>query len=144
MNIARGLATALGVLAMSAPALAGQAGTAMQAALDSGAERLGADRIAERFVGQTGTWISADGSKKIAIHYGEDNSLDAEMVGGDWSGTGFYGVADDDAICVSWDGADEGRLRCLDVLLVDGVVTKFNADGSLNGTYADFVEGRAF
>ena len=135
-----GVLAALGLIAASGPALAG---SALDKALAEGAERLSADAIAERFVGHTGTWISASGEKEIAIHYGEDNALEAEMVGGGWTGTGYYGITDTDRICVSWDGRDAGRLRCLDVLVVDGTVTKFNADGSLNGTYAGFEEGKA-
>ncbi len=103
-----------------------------------------ADEIAERFVGKTGTWVSASGDRKMLIHYGEDNDLRATPVGGEGSATGYYGITNTDRICVSWDGRDEGRLRCLDVLMVDGTVTKFNADGSLNGSYAAFEEGKAF
>lgn len=119
------------------------AGTEMEEALDNGARQLTADEIAEQFVGKTGIWLSASGDRKMAIHYSEDNDLQGKQIGGDWSATGHYGIADNDSICVSWDGRDEGRLRCLDVLVVDGVVTKFNADGSLNGTYESFEDGNA-
>lgn len=119
------------------------AGSALEQALADGAKRLTAEQIAERFVGKTGTWVSASGDRKMLIYYGKDNDLHATPVGGDGKATGYYGITNTDRICVSWEGRDEGRLRCLDVLLVDGTVTKFNADGSLNGTYAEFAEGNA-
>lgn len=131
-------------LALIATAHGAHAASAMATALDNGATRLAADQIAERLVGRTGTWVSASGKKKIAIYYGKDNDIHATMVGGGWTGTGYYAIADDDSVCVSWDGKDKGRLRCLDVLIVDGRVTKFNADGSLNGTYEDFETGKSF
>ncbi len=64
------------------------------------------------------------------------------MVGGDWSGTGYYGVANDDSICISWEGSDKGRLRCFEVLIVDDIIKKFAVDGSLNGYYENFEDGK--
>lgn len=121
-----------------------QAASAVQKALNSGATRLTSDQIADQFVGRTGIWISASGDKKIAIYYGKENDLHAEKVGGGWTGKGYYGIADNDSICISWAGKDRGRLRCLHVLIVNGKVTKFNADGSRNGSYEKFVDGKAF
>lgn len=119
--------------------------SAMEEALGNGAKQLTADEIAGRLVGNTGTWVAPSGDKKIAIHYGEDNVLTGKLLGGDWSGKGYYGIANIDSLCISWDPKDQGRLRCLDVLLVDGVVTKFNAaDGSLNGHYEKIEDGKAF
>jgi len=120
------------------------AGSGKDEALREGARQLAADEIAEQFVGRTGTWVSPSGDKKIMIYYGRNNDLRGEMVGGDWSGTGYYAVTNTDRICVSWDGADTGRLRCLDVLIEDGTVEKYNADGSLNGRYEGFEDGKAF
>lgn len=133
--------TALALIIFSGSA---QAGSAMQAALDGGATRLTADQIADRFVGRTGIWISASGDKKIAIYYGTHNDLRAQKTGGGWTGEGYYGIADNDNICISWKGKDKGRLRCLSVLVNNGVVIKFNADGSLNGRYENFAAGKAF
>ena len=113
-------------------------------ALGQGGEALSADQIEEQFVGRTGTWVSASGGKKIRIYYGDDNNLEGRQVGGDWSDTGYYGVADDGSICISWDGIDAGRLRCLKVVIDEGTVFKFNADGSRNGRYISFDDGRSF
>lgn len=88
----------------------------MEEALGNGAKQLTADEIAGRLVGNTGTWVAPSGDKKIAIHYGEDNVLTGKLLGGDWSGKGYYGS-----------------------------VTKFNAaDGSLNGHYEKIEDGKAF
>ncbi|MCL7940578.1 hypothetical protein M8009_09740 [Halomonas sp. ATCH28] len=141
MNIKMSLIMTLASILLASASSSLAAGTAIKEVLDNGAQQLTADEIAEQFVGKTGTWLSPSGDRKMAIHYGEDNDLQGEQIGGDWSATGYYGITDNDSICVSWDGRDEGRLRCLDVLVVDGVVTKFNADGSLNGTYEGFEDG---
>lgn len=137
---------AIGIAAVAAtglrPAAAGS--TDLEAALEAGADRLNADEIAERFVGKTATFVSALGDKKFLVHYGKDNNITGKLVGGDWSDTGYYAVANDDSICLSWDGSDEGRLRCMAVLVVDGVVEKYKADGSLMGRIVAFESGKAF
>lgn len=120
------------------------AATERENALDEGAKELSPDEIAETMVGKTGTWASPSGDMKIEIYYGEENDLHGDMIDGDWSATGLYGVTTDGHVCVSWHGRDEGRFRCLDVLMVDGTVTKFNPDGSVNGIYEGFEDGKAF
>ena len=57
--------------------------------------------------------------------------------------TGFYGITDTDRMCIDWDGGGN-RLRCLDVVERDGRFAKYNADGSLNGTYDGFRDGKSF
>lgn len=118
--------------------------TEKQKALSEGAEQLTSDQIAERFTGNTATFVSASGDKRVLVYYGEDNDIAGELVGGGWSGTGYYGVANDDSICLSWDERDEGRLRCLDVLAKDGVVQKFRPDGSRSGDIVEFEDGKTF
>ncbi len=135
-------ALAVAVAAASPSATAGA--TEQQAALDAGAKRLNSDQIAERFVGKTVTFVSASGDKKFLIHYGEDNNVAGKMMGGDWSDTGYYAVANDDSICLSWNGSDKGRLRCMAVLVVDGVVKKYKADGSVMGRIVASEPGKAF
>lgn len=144
MNVNAALFGTLAFVVLATPSSGSAAGTELEEALAGGAKKLSADEIAERFVGKTGTWTSPSGDKTIRIHYGEDNDLTGKMVGADWSGTGYYGIANIDKICVSWEPKDQGRLRCLDVLVVDGTVKKFNADGSLNGSYANFEPGKSF
>jgi len=125
-------------------ATAANADTAMQKALDNGAQRLKSDEIASMFTGKTATFVAASGEKKFLVHYGSDNSIHGKLVGGGWNGEGFYGVANDDQICLSWDGQDKGRLRCLHVVVLDGVPHKFRADGSLMGRIVAWEDGRAF
>jgi len=137
--------TMIGALAaLTLSATAASADTAMQEALDNGAELLKSDEIASMFTGKTATFVSASGDKKVLVHYGTDNSIHGKMVGGDWQGEGFYGVANDDQICLSWEGRDAGRLRCLNVLVIHGVAHKFRADGSLMGRIVAWEDGRAF
>ncbi len=118
--------------------------SAKEKALSEGAKQLTSDEIAERFAGRTVTFESASGGKKVLVYYDQGNNIAGKKVGGDWSDTGFYGVADDDSICLSWSGKDKPRLRCLDVLVVDGIVHKFKPDGSLSGSIVKFEEGKTF
>ncbi|HKK28930.1 MAG TPA: hypothetical protein VKA18_00880 [Alphaproteobacteria bacterium] len=141
MTSTRLIGNSVAAICLMAAAGASAAASEKQKALQQGARALAANEIAEVFVGNTGTWVSASGDKTVRIHYGRENKLSGELVGGDWSGAGFYGVANDDSICISWNGIDDGRLRCFDVLVQDGVVKKYNPDGSLNGTYKGFGEG---
>lgn len=144
MRLNRLPAATLFVMTAAGMPVAGAAGTALESALASGATPMTADEIAARLVDHTGTWVDAAGEKTVLVYYGPDNDLHGQLVGGDWNGTGLYGVTDDGRVCISWDGIDNGRLRCLDVLRVDGTITKYNADGSLNGTYEGFQDGQTF
>jgi len=134
----------LALVALAASSFGAAAETAEEKALSAGAKQLTSDQIAARFVGMTGTWVSSSGNKKVQIYYGGNNDLYGKLVGGNWSGTGYYGVANDDSICISWKGKDKGRLRCFEVLNDGGVIKKFNVDGSLNGSYDNFEKGKVF
>ncbi len=116
--------------------------SAKEKALSAGAQQLTSDEIAERFAGKTVTFVKASGDKKFLVYYSEDNDIAGKMIGGNWSDTGFYGIADNNTICLSWNGSDKPRLRCFHVLLVDGVVKKFAADGSLSGSIVKFEDGK--
>ncbi len=116
--------------------------SAKEKALSAGAQQLTSDEIAERFAGKTVTFVKASGEKKFLIYYSEDNEVAGKMIGGNWSDTGFYGIADNNTICLSWNGSDKPRLRCFHVLLVDGVVKKFKTDGSLSGSIEKFEDGK--
>ena len=104
--------------------------------------QLTANEIAERFAGKTVTFVSASGEKKFSIFYSQGNEVAGTMIGGDWSDTGFYGIADNNTICLSWNNRDKPKLRCMHALLVDGVVKKFKADGSLSGSIVKFEDGK--
>ncbi len=116
--------------------------SAKEKALNAGAQQLTSDEIADRFAGKTVTFVSASGDKKFLIYYSRGNVIAGKMVGGTWSDTGFYGIADNNTICLSWNGSDKPRLRCMHVLLIDGVVKKFASDGSLSGSIVKFEDGK--
>ena len=118
------------------------AGSDREAALAKGATQLTAEEIAARFAGKTVTFAAAGGGKRFLIYYGRDNDAVGKKIGGGWSDSGFYAVADNDTICLSWDNRDKPRLRCMHVLLVDGVLQKFKADGSLSGSIEKLEEGK--
>jgi len=140
-NSVQGRALALALL-IGLPGAAPAGMTAMERAIDAGAVKLTSDEIAELMVGKTVTWVAASGEKSALIHYAEDNSIEGRMIGGTWQGTGFYGVAGDDRICLSWNKRDAGRLRCLHVLMIDGTPHKFRADGSESGALVRIEDGR--
>lgn len=127
----------------SMAAFAGSAETARDKAIEAGATQLGSDEIAERFSGKTVTFVLPD-EKAFLVHYGPDNTASGSMVGGNWSDTGYWAVTNADSICLSWSQSDEGRLRCFDVLVLDGVARKFNPDGSLAGDLEKFEDGKIF
>jgi len=140
-----GKTTLIGTLASALLALpaAGTAGeTALERALDNGARQLGAEEIAERLVGKTVRATS--GGKEFLFHYSEDNVLSGKLIGGDWSDTGYYGITDDDRLCLSM-SKDEGRLRCVTLLRHgDGSVKKYNVDGDMSFELLEFHDGKVF
>ncbi len=142
MKLKATLIGTLAFVALAASSFGAAAESAKEKVLKDGAKQLTSDEIAERIAGKTVTFVSASGDKKFLIYYSEDNDIAGKMIGGNWSDTGFYGIADNNTICLSWNGSDKPRLRCMHVLLVDGVVTKFTADGSLSGSIVKFEDGK--
>jgi hypothetical protein len=118
--------------------------TDYSAAIEAGGQTLSADQIVEFFVGKTGHFHDGDSEGQMLISYGDDNVLAAKEVGGDGTRVGLFAVTDRGNICIGWENRDLPRLRCMDVLLVDGVVHKYNSDGSLSGSYPEFEEGKSF
>ena len=116
--------------------------SAKEKALSAGAQQLTSGEIAERFAGKTVTFVKASGDKKFLVYYSEVNEVAGKIIGGNWSDPGFYGITDNNTICLAWNGRDKPRLRCFHVLLVDGVVTKFAADGSVSGSIVKFEDGK--
>lgn len=114
------------------------------AALKAGAEKLSTEQIVATFVGKTGHYQDGDSDRQMLISYGDDNVLAAKEVGGDGMRIGLFAVTDRDNLCIGWENRDLPRLRCMDVLLVDGVVHKYNSDGSLGGSFPKFEEGKSF
>ena len=133
-----GIVTALSIGGLATGAYAG---SDLEKALENGAARLTSDQIAERFIGKTVTFVSAKSGNKYLVYYGPNNELAGGKVGGDTSNTGLSAVNDRGQMCLGWEGRDLPRLRCMDVLLIDGVVHKFRADGSLSGRIVEYAEG---
>ncbi len=112
--------------------------TAREKALNAGATQLTSDEIANLIVGKTVT--AKSGEKKFLFYYSDDNVLSGKLIGGDWSDTGYYGITDDDRVCLSIT-KDKGRLRCLTLLKWDGSVKKYDANGNMTFELLGFEEG---
>lgn len=131
-------AAALAALTLASPV---RAGTDLEGALANGGTRLTSDQIAQRLVGHTVT--ARLGEKRFLFYYSADNVLTGEMIGGDWSDTGYYGITDDDRVCVSIT-KDKGRLRCLTVVEQDGTLRKYNTAGKATFELLEFHDGKTF
>ena len=142
MTLKMPLIASAAILALAVSSFAAAAGSDREAALAKGAKQLTAEEIAERFAGKTLTFASASGDKRFQIYYSRGNEAVGKKIGGGWSDSGFYAVADNDTICLSWANRDKPRMRCMHVLLVNGVLQKFKADGSLSGSIEKLEEGK--
>ncbi|RMH34741.1 MAG: hypothetical protein D6690_10085 [Nitrospirae bacterium] len=138
-------ATLIGTLAVAVLAVSlvsAAAETAKEKAINAGAKQLTAEEIADLLVGKTVT--ARAGEKKFLFHYSRDNVLSGKLIGGGWSDTGYYGITDDNRVCLSM-SKDKGRLRCLTLLREqDSTVKKYNVDGDMTFELLEFQEGKAF
>ena len=127
---------ALAVLASSSAGAVAQ--TAREKALNAGAKQLSSSEIADLVVGKTVT--AKSGKKRFLFHYSHQNVLSGKLIGGGWSDTGYYGITDDNRMCVSI-SKDKGRLRCLTLLVRDGAVKKYNTKGAMTFELLGFKKG---
>lgn len=132
------LVGALLAAALVTPALAE---TAMEKALAAGAKRMTADAIAERLAGKTVTFEVAATGDRFLVHYDGTNGMLMRKVGSDGVMEGFYAVSAADHVCFGLTGDEPIRLRCVDVLLIDGQMHKFELDGTLRGRVVEEVDG---
>lgn len=132
------LAGALLAAGLATPALAG---TAMEKALAAGAERLTADQIAARLAGKTVTFEPAASDARFLVYYGEANEMRIRKVGTDKVIEGFYAVSDADRVCFGTKGDGPIRLHCVNVLVIDDQLHKFELDGSLRGRVVEEADG---
>lgn len=129
---------ACGAVALAAAlALPAQAQTALEEATAEG-RRLTAEEISARIVDHTIT--ARAGNRTFVFYYSPDNTLTGRMIDGAWSDTGYYGISDGDQVCLSMT-PDEGRLRCMTLVLRDGIVQKFSAAGELTFELLSFEAG---
>jgi hypothetical protein len=132
------LVGALVAAVLATPAIAG---SAMEEALTAGAERMTADAIAERLAGKTVTFELAATGDRFLVYYDGANGMLMKKVGSDAVMEGFYAVSVADHVCLGMKGDAPIRLRCVDVLLFDGQMHKFELDGTLRGRVVEEDEG---
>lgn len=132
--VVTGLAT---LLALAAPHAVG-AESARQTAIGAGATQLTSEEIEALIVGNTVKVKS--GGKVFYFYYSADNVLSGKLDGGAWSGTGYYGITDDDRVCLSM-AKDKGRLRCLTLMKLQGTVKKYDVDGKMTFELLEFQPG---
>ena len=117
------------------------AGSELDTALANGGSRLTADQIAAKIVGKTVT--ASLGEKRFLFHYSENNLLSGQLIDGNWSDAGYYGITDDDRVCLSM-SKDKGRLRCLTLVELSGIIRKYNSAGKATFTMLEFRNGKTF
>ena len=141
MNKLAALAGILAITGVAVSSAGAAAETAREKAIEAGASQLSADQIADRIVGKTVT--AAAGDKRFLFHYSADNVLSGMLIGGGWSDTGYYGITDDNRVCLSM-SQDKGRLRCLTLLEQNGAVKKYRTDGKMSFELLEYNEGKTF
>jgi hypothetical protein len=129
---------ALVAVGLSTPAIAD---TAMEEALAAGAERMTADEIAERLAGKTVTFELAATGDRFLIYYDGANGILMRKAGSEVVIEGFYATSVADHVCLGAGGDEPIRLRCMNVLLIDGEMHKFELDGAFRGRVVDEVDG---
>lgn len=131
----------IGGLTMFALPVTVAAASALDDALAGGGQRLTAEEIAERLTGKTATFVSSANGDKFLVYYGHNNEAASVKIGGTTANSGFHAITDRHQVCIGWDGSDLPRLRCLDIVLIDDVMHKFKADGSLSGQIVELADG---
>ena len=133
-----GLVSALAFAGFAASA---QAGSDFEDAVVNGGKKLTGPELAARLKGKTVTFVSSATGDKYLVFYGEMNEAASRKVGGSASVAGFHAITDRDQVCLGWEGHDLPKLRCMDVVLIDGVMHKYKADGSLSGHISEVADG---
>ena len=115
--------------------------SALEDALTNGATRLAAEEISNRLADRTVTFENLNTGAKVLVYYDGENGTILKPIGSDQTLTGFYATDLSDHICVGVHGDAPMRLRCVSVLLIEGVMHKFELDGSLRGRIIEEVSG---
>lgn len=132
-----------GAIMAAGLATAAAAETDMEAALADGAVKMTGDEIAERLAGKTVTFENAASGAKVLVYYDGGNGAILRPVGSDKAIEGFYAVDLADHVCLGISSDAPMRLRCMHVLQIDGMMHKFELDGSLRGRVIEAVQGNA-
>ncbi len=139
--MARTLPSLIGVLVAASFSTTNASETEMRDALDEGATRLTADQIVERLADRTVTFENANTGARWLVYYDTRNGTILRPEDSDERMEGFYATDLSDHICIGVYGDEPMRLRCVNVLLIDGVMHKFELDGSLRGRIVEEVSG---
>lgn len=132
-----------GAILAAGLATAAAAETDMEAALADGAVKMTGDEIVERLAGKTVTFENATSGAKVLVYYDGGNGTILRPVGSDKTIEGFYAVDLADHVCLGISSDAPMRLRCVHVLQIDGMMHKFELDGSLRGRVIEAVQGNA-
>lgn len=132
-----------GAMLAAGLATAAAAETDMETALADGAVKMTGGEIAERLADKTVTFENATSGAKVLVYYDGSNGAILRPVGSDKVIEGFYAVDLADHVCLGISSDEPMRLRCMHVLLIDGMMHKFELDGSLRGRVIEAVQGNA-
>ncbi len=113
----------------------------LEDALTNGATQLTAEEIDERLADKTVTFENLNTGAKALAYYDGHNGIILKLDGSDETLAGFYATDLADHVCLGVHGDAPMRLRCVNVLLIDGVMHKFELDGSLRGRIIEEVAG---
>jgi len=133
--------TIVGALALTYLSAVPASASELEDAVTDGATRLTADEINKRLADKTVTFENLNTGAKVLVYYDGQNGTILKPIGSDQTLTGFYATDLSDHVCVGVYGDKPMRLRCVNVLLIDGVMHKFELDGSLRGRIIEEVAG---
>ena len=125
---------AAGALVLAWPATGALAGpTAIEQAIAAGGRHMTAAEITDRLADKTVTFVNASSGAEVRVYYDGHNGVLLKVAGKDETLEGFYATDLADHICIGLRTGTPIRLRCVDVVLIDDVMHKFELDGSLRG-----------
>lgn len=131
----------LGLILTAGLATAAVAGSDMDQALANGAKKLTGDEIIERLADKTVTFENVTTGQTVLVYYDGGHNYLVKRPGSDDVAEGFYAVSVADHICLGANAEGPMKLRCVNVLLIDGVLHKFELDGGLRGRIVEEVDG---
>lgn len=130
-----------GLLVAAGFAASALAATEIEEALANGGTQMTADEISQRLAGKTVTFENATSGAEALIYYDETNGTLIKLLDSGDVIEGFYAVDLADHICLGAHGDGPMRLRCVNVVLIDGMMHKYELDGSLRGRVIEEVSG---
>ncbi|PWE33822.1 hypothetical protein DDZ14_03945 [Maritimibacter sp. 55A14] len=130
-----------GAIAIAAAAATGATATEMEDALTNGATQLTADQIEARLADKTVKFENMNTGAKVLVYYDGGNGMVLKPVGSEKTLDGFYATDLANHVCLGIRGKEPMRLRCVNVLMIDGAMHKFELDGSLRGRIIESVDG---